>query len=219
MLRCTRAALKGFPKGLTNRSPIFASTYYTTISRVPQRQIHSTRTVYNSRTSTDTSNAVSTPPSEPILKKSTLGSPLDDFNKTKVQNQQYSDNNNLPLFLAITARAADKLNSIAKDENNPGVALRIKVESGGCHGFQYNLNLSDMKEYKPDEGDSVFTRDGANILIDKMSLEILRDSKIDYATEMIGSQFKVVDSPYTTSSCGCGSSFDFDFDKLSETSN
>ncbi|GME84414.1 unnamed protein product [[Candida] boidinii] len=76
-----------------------------------------------------------------------------------------------------------------------------------------------MKEYKPDEGDSVFTRDGANILIDKMSLEILRDSKIDYATEMIGSQFKVVDSPYTTSSCGCGSSFDFDFDKLNETSN
>ncbi|GME93792.1 hypothetical protein B5S28_g829 [[Candida] boidinii] len=219
MLRYTRTALKGVPRGITNRSPILASTYYTKIVTVPQRQIHLTRTVYSSRTSTDASNTSSAPPSEPILKKSTLVSPLDDFNKTKVQNQQYSDNNNLPLFLAITSRAADKLNSIAKDENNPSVALRIKVESGGCHGFQYNLDLSDMKEYKPDEGDSVFTRDGANILIDKMSLEILRDSKIDYATEMIGSQFKVVDSPYTTSSCGCGSSFDFDFDKLNETSN
>ncbi|ODV87859.1 hypothetical protein CANARDRAFT_193239 [[Candida] arabinofermentans NRRL YB-2248] len=124
----------------------------------------------------------------------------------------------MPLFVAITANAAEKLNEIASSDNNPDLALRVQVESGGCHGFQYNLKLSDISEFKQDEEDSLFTRDGAKVLIDKTSLEILRDSKIDYVHELIGSQFKVVDSPYTKSSCGCGSSFDFDFDKLNETS-
>lgn len=144
-----------------------------------------------------------------------------DYKSTQCRNPLLSDNNNAPLFLSITKQASDKLNSISKQDSNPDIALRIKVESGGCHGFQYELNLTDMKDYhpqgSPDDGvpeDTMFVRDGAHVIIDKMSLEILRDSKVDYAHELIGSQFKVVDSPYTKSSCGCGSSFDFDFDKL-----
>ena len=38
----------------------------------------------------------------------------------------------------ISQRAADRLNAIYKESKE---VLRIKVESGGCHGFQYNLNL------------------------------------------------------------------------------
>lgn len=112
----------------------------------------------------------------------------------------------------ISDRAITKLNNIAQEENNPGVALRISVESGGCHGFQYNLNLSDVNT-KTDE-DCVFEKGGAKVIIDDSSLGILRESTVDYTTELIGSMFKVVDSPYMASSCGCGSSFDFDFSKL-----
>ncbi|KAG7819894.1 hypothetical protein KL909_004643 [Ogataea angusta] len=154
--------------------------------------------------------------SRPTLAFRYYSSPLVDFTKTKVQNQQFSDHNNMPLFVAITRSAAEKLNEIANEEHNDKLALRVQVESGGCHGFQYHLNLSDMNDFHP-EDDSVFVRDGARVLIDKTSLEILRDSKIDYVHELIGSQFKVVDSPYTKTSCGCGSSFDFDFDKLNQT--
>ncbi|KAG5357632.1 Iron-sulfur cluster assembly 2-like protein [Yarrowia sp. C11] len=129
-----------------------------------------------------------------------------------IVNPQKDDKGRL-LRLFVSDRAADRLNAISADDENPLLALRIEVESGGCHGFQYKLELSDVEDVDF-EMDSVFEKNGARVLIDKSSLEILRESNIDYTTELIGSQFKVVDSPYTVSACGCGSSFDFDESKL-----
>ncbi|EER30673.1 predicted protein [Candida tropicalis MYA-3404] len=123
------------------------------------------------------------------------------------------------LQLGITERASDKLNQIKKDDNNENSGLLIKVESGGCHGFQYNLKLIDIsKDLNPSDEIFIFERNGGKVILDESSLMILQDSKVDYTKELIGSQFKIVDSPYTSSSCGCGSSFDFDFDKLQEKS-
>lgn len=62
----------------------------------------------------------------------------------------------------------------------------------------------------------VFERDGASIVLDDSSLTILQELRLDYTKELIGSQFKIVDSPYTSTACGCGASFDFDFDKLEQ---
>lgn len=141
---------------------------------------------------------------------------IDDFNITKLVHGKTD------MKIAITKRASDKLTKIAKDDNNPNAALKISVESGGCHGFQYNLSLTDLKEelkegeedvlvFKRDEDDSI-----AQIVINESSLQILQDSKIDFTKELIGSSFKVVDSPYTSTACGCGASFDFDFEKLAQ---
>ena len=111
-----------------------------------------------------------------------------------------------------------KLTEIAESDQNPDSALKIKVESGGCHGFQYNMDLTNVKDELSKNKDLVvFQRsdnDKAKVIFDESSLEILQDSKVDYTKELIGSSFKVVDSPYTSTSCGCGSSFDFDFEKL-----
>lgn len=49
---------------------------------------------------------------------------------------------------------------------------------------------------------------GAKLVMDEPSLELLSGSTVDYTTELIGSQFKIVDNPRATSSCGCGTSFD-----------
>ncbi|CCE81886.1 Piso0_002565 [Millerozyma farinosa CBS 7064] len=141
---------------------------------------------------------------------------IDDFNITKLVHGKTD------MKIAITKRASDKLTKIAKDDHNPDAALRISVESGGCHGFQYNLSLTDLKKelkegeedvlvFKRDEGDSI-----AQVVINESSLQILQDSKIDFTKELIGSSFKVVDSPYTSTACGCGASFDFDFEKLAQ---
>lgn len=113
------------------------------------------------------------------------------------------------LRIKITQRAANKLNEIKEADKNADQILRILVESGGCHGYQYVLGLKSTSTIDPDE-DCIFDRDGAKFVVDSTSLQILRDSTIDYTTELIGSQFKVINSPYATSSCGCGSSFDFD---------
>lgn len=39
--------------------------------------------------------------------------------------------------------------SIAARENNPNAALRVSVESGGCHGYQYKMDLA--KDSSPDD--------------------------------------------------------------------
>ena len=95
-----------------------------------------------------------------------------------------------------------------KTDNQPQLCLRISVESGGCHGFQYLMSLTDMSKVDNDD-DTVFEgRDGAKVVLDEPSLELLKGSKVDYTMELIGSQFKIVDNPAATSSCGCGTSFD-----------
>ena len=140
---------------------------------------------------------------------------IDDFNITKLIH------GTTDMKIAITKRASNKLTSIAEDDKNPNAALKVEVESGGCHGFQYNLKLTDLTEELKDENNEllVFKRMGddgevAQVVLDDSSLQILQDSKVDYTKELIGSQFKIVDSPYTSTACGCGASFDFDFEKL-----
>ncbi|KAI5959152.1 ISA2 [Candida pseudojiufengensis] len=138
---------------------------------------------------------------------------IDDFKQTKLIHGKTNK------VIAITDRASSKLNSI-KIENPKDTALQIQVESGGCHGFQYNLNLINLDTFlKQNEGSDdifIFERNGGKIILDDSSLNILQDSKLDYTKELIGSQFKIIDSPYTSTACGCGASFDFDFEKLEE---
>ena len=95
-------------------------------------------------------------------------------------------------------------------DKNPSLVLRVTVESGGCHGFQYLMSLTNRAEVSATE-DTVFEAEdgtGTRVVMDEPSLELLKGSKIDYTMELIGSQFKIVDNPLATSSCGCGTSFD-----------
>jgi len=126
---------------------------------------------------------------------------------------------------------------MAKDAN-PFLALRIQVESGGCHGFQYLMSLVTLPDTLPSvaadksaapqestgaivrEDDTIFAYSSAptaqdapdltapKIILDAPSLELLKGSKVDFTMELIGSQFKIIDNPLATSSCGCGTSFD-----------
>ena len=110
---------------------------------------------------------------------------------------------------------------------NPNLALRIQVESGGCHGFQYLMSLVTIPSANAQEASSIVseedtifeyvTDDAASvadgemvpkIILDEPSLDLLKGSKVDFTMELIGSQFKIVDNPLATSSCGCGTSFD-----------
>jgi iron-sulfur cluster assembly accessory protein len=146
--------------------------------------------------------------------------PEEDIQDFKATSLSYGKSD---FEIAITTRARDKLYLISNTDKDKNVALKVGVESGGCHGFQYNLRLADFKkELAENENILVYQRkDGdagehgiAQVIFDENSIQLLQESKIDYTKELIGSQFKVIDSPYTTAGCGCGSSFDFDFDKL-----
>ena len=45
-----------------------------------------------------------------------------------------------------------------------------------------------------------------NILVDKTSADLLKDSEVDYVSELMGESFKI-SNPQSKSSCGCGVSF------------
>lgn len=149
--------------------------------------------------------------------KPSINPEMQDFEMTRLVRGETD------LKIAITEQAKKKLISIAEGDKNPDLALRVKVESGGCHGFQYNFELTDLAKELEKEADLVvFKRtdtDLATVIFDDSSLEILQDLKLDYTNELIGSSFKMVDSPYTSTSCGCGASFDFDFEKLERAKN
>ncbi|KAK2050864.1 iron-sulfur cluster assembly accessory protein [Colletotrichum somersetense] len=139
------------------------------------------------------------------------------------------DEDGQEMKLEITDRAGKRLSEIMKKDNNPDLALRIQVESGGCHGFQYLMSLVTLPDggeagedwskvvgeedtvfqYLPDDADaSSITFEGPKVVIDEPSLDLLKGSKVDFTMELIGSQFKITDNPYASSSCGCGTSFD-----------
>ncbi|RSL97426.1 hypothetical protein CEP52_010919 [Fusarium oligoseptatum] len=139
--------------------------------------------------------------------------------------QQDEDGNEM--MLEITERAAKRLNKIMEKDGNPNLALRIQVESGGCHGFQYLMSLITLPpkdspewsnivneddtifQYIPEDADpATASEEGPKVVLDEPSLDLLKGSKVDFTMELIGSQFKIVDNPFATSSCGCGTSFD-----------
>jgi iron-sulfur cluster assembly accessory protein len=53
----------------------------------------------------------------------------------------------------------------------------------------------------------VFERDGAKVVVDQSSLELVKGATIDYVQEMIKSAFAIVNNPQSESACGCGTSF------------
>ncbi len=103
--------------------------------------------------------------------------------------------------VAITDSAARRVARILQDEA-PGSALRVGVDGGGCSGFQYTYAITTVRE----TDDLVLEREGATVLIDQMSLEYLKGSRIDFVDDLMGQAFKI-DNPQATASCGCGTSF------------
>ena len=101
--------------------------------------------------------------------------------------------------LSISASAARRLNKVLPDES---AALRISVKGGGCTGFQYVFDISHDRE----DEDLVVVRDGATVIVDPISLEMIKGAELDFVYDLMGQSFKVK-NPNAVSSCGCGVSF------------
>ncbi len=102
--------------------------------------------------------------------------------------------------VTISASAARRLNAILKGEAD--AALRITVKGGGCSGFQYAYDIDRTRA----DDDFVATRDGATVVIDSVSLEMLKGSEVDFVDDLMGQSFQIK-NPNATASCGCGVSF------------
>lgn len=105
--------------------------------------------------------------------------------------------------ISLTEAAARRINKVIRDENNPQLMVRLEVLGGGCSGYQYKFGFDT--NFSQNE-DIVFERDGAKLVIDTTSLELVNGSQIDYAETLMEAGFQVK-NPNATSSCGCGTSF------------
>ncbi|WP_428968542.1 iron-sulfur cluster insertion protein ErpA [Sphingomonas sp. Xoc002] len=103
--------------------------------------------------------------------------------------------------IALTPAAAARVATIAERQNKPAV-LRLSVEGGGCSGFQYKFGLADA----PAEDDSVAQTDGVTLVVDSISLDLVRGAQVDYVESLGGAAFQVK-NPNAASGCGCGTSF------------
>jgi iron-sulfur cluster assembly accessory protein len=113
--------------------------------------------------------------------------------------------------LNITENCTRRIEALAhkRKESLNEIYLRVYVDAGGCSGFQYKFEMTcDQDEQVDPEEDVVFSAsNGARVVVDAASLELIQGSTIDFVQEMIKSAFCVVDNPKSESACGCGSSF------------
>lgn len=57
------------------------------------------------------------------------------------------------------------------------------------------------------DGDIIVEKEGAHVVVDASSFDLVKGSTIDFKQELIRSAFAVVANPQSESACGCGSSF------------
>ena len=105
-------------------------------------------------------------------------------------------------MITLTDKAINRIIEVTKKKQLANCLFRISIDGGGCQGFSYNFTFDE----KIKSDDEVFNYDNVKVLIDKTSLEVLKGSKIDYISDMMGSYFKI-DNPKAVSTCGCGTSF------------
>ena len=104
--------------------------------------------------------------------------------------------------ITLTDKAAEKIGELLGAQAEDGEqALRVAVRGGGCSGFQYALAFD-----KPKEDDNVFELDGVAVVVDKVSMQFVFGSEVDYVEGLQGAGFQV-NNPNVVAACGCGSSF------------
>ncbi|MFT3977544.1 MAG: iron-sulfur cluster insertion protein ErpA [Sphingomonas bacterium] len=103
--------------------------------------------------------------------------------------------------IALTPAAAARVAAIAAKQGKPAI-LRLSVEGGGCSGFQYRFGFADAAE----PGDAVAETDGVKLVVDDVSIDLVRGASVDYVESLGGAAFRV-ENPNAASGCGCGTSF------------
>ena len=103
--------------------------------------------------------------------------------------------------ITLTASPAARVAAVAAKQGKPAI-LRLSVDGGGCSGFQYKFGFADA----PDAGDLIAETDGVRLVVDDISLDLVRGCSVDYVESLSGAAFKV-NNPNAASGCGCGTSF------------
>jgi iron-sulfur cluster assembly protein len=136
----------------------------------------------------------------------------------------------------VTETAAREIDTIIRQQGLDAekIRLRVGVKGGGCSGFSYLLDLTEVQKEtdecwefsyakrpaaaasatSTDTGGGTAVATGpesgesftVRVICDPKSYLYLNGTTIDFKDEIMGRGF-VFNNPNATSSCGCGSSF------------
>ncbi len=106
-------------------------------------------------------------------------------------------------MITLTDNAAVKIKELIAVETKPNVLFRVRVVSGGCSGFSYELGFDETVA----TNDKIYEDKGIKILLDPESDKHVEGSQVDYVDSLMGAGFKI-SNPKSKGSCGCGSSFE-----------
>lgn len=111
--------------------------------------------------------------------------------------------------VTITDKAASEVQRAIADYKSGGDApegelyLRLRVQGGGCSGFQNKLDLDPTYNEKLDH---LFDTAGIKVVIDKRSMLYLTGAVVDFHDDLNKRGFSVT-NPNAKGTCGCGSSY------------
>ena len=112
--------------------------------------------------------------------------------------------------LNVTEKAAAEVKRHIADMQASGqveagstLYLRVRVQGGGCSGFQNKLDLDAKYDEKTDHK---FDFHGIEVVVDKRSMLYLSGAVVDFHDDLNKRGFTIT-NPQAKSTCGCGSSY------------
>jgi iron-sulfur cluster assembly protein len=112
--------------------------------------------------------------------------------------------------ITVTEKAATEVkrhiaDMVERKEIEPGgkLYLRVRVQGGGCSGFQNKLDLDAKYDEKTDHK---FEFHGIEVVVDKRSMLYLSGAVVDFHDDLNKRGF-TISNPSAKSTCGCGSSY------------
>ena len=106
----------------------------------------------------------------------------------------------IDVTLTITTKAVEMLENAFGDDRTH--ALLVGVNSGGCSGYMYDLQIVETTTTDVQE----LEIDGFRVLVPNATSHLLNGIEIDYVEKMMGGGFRI-NNPNAASTCGCGESF------------
>jgi iron-sulfur cluster assembly accessory protein len=104
--------------------------------------------------------------------------------------------------VTLTEEAARHIAEIIGEPNAEGKGLRVYIETGGCSGMSYAMEISPKKAQ-----DEEFAAHGVKLFVEDRGLVYLAGSVIDYKDGLTGAGFRIT-NPNAKQTCGCGKSFE-----------
>lgn len=105
-------------------------------------------------------------------------------------------------MITVSRLAADYISQTLDVPGNAGKFIRIRVNKGGCAGYEYDLALDNRLA----ADDLVHEHGQHRIVFDRVTGTLIEGSQLDFNENLIGRGF-LLRNPNAEVTCGCGTSF------------